>query len=134
MPPWIVSEFKSGESMLSTSIPSHPKPLQRGIAQKAPKKVFIKKKTKASVLKKHSVKPIKVVSKKRCISQSSKCIYHNIYYNFNLLKPVCFKKSININKPLSLFFQKKALLVLFTKFFLHILKTMPLYIAFKVPH
>ena len=93
MPPRVVSDSEDGESIPLTSTPSHSRPPRRGIAQKAPRKAPTKKKTKASVPKKHHpvpkkhhrVKPIKVVSKRRRISQSSKCVYHNVYHNFNLL-------------------------------------------------
>ena len=69
MPPRILSESEDGESTPSTSIPSHPKLRRRGIAQKAPRKVPTKKRTRASVPKKHhSAQPIKVASKKRRIS------------------------------------------------------------------
>ena len=50
---YILSESEDGELMPFISIPSHPKLWWRGTAQKAPRKVFIKKRTKASVLKKY---------------------------------------------------------------------------------
>ena len=66
---YILSKSKDGELMFFISIPSHPKLRRRGTAQKVLRKVLIKKRTKASVPKKHySVQPIKAVSKKRRIS------------------------------------------------------------------
>ena len=56
MPLYILFKSENGELTPSMSIPSHPKLQRRGTAQKVPRKVLIKKRTKASVLKKyHSV-------------------------------------------------------------------------------
>jgi len=110
MPPQILPESEDEESTPSTSIPSHPKLRRRGTAQKAPRKAPTKKRTKASVPKKHhSAKPIKVASKKRRISQSSKCVYHNVYHNFNLLCSACSSGNPAIPTNYRAYFPKKKL-------------------------